>query len=426
MGSAAFTIASAEVPAEPETIEYLAEPNTPVAPKVTSPSHPDPQGWYQNTTAKLVWDIPTDVTSVRTLLDGNSGSIPTKVYETPIDSILIEDLEEGVSYFHLQFRNAEGWGRVRHYRLGVDTTSPNAFDITLPENADLTAPAQTLQLEVEDEPSGIAYYTVQIDNGEPYEYIDETGSSTITLPELEPGHHSVIMEAFDSAGNGLVSTFSFNILSFDKPEFTEYPSEINSEVIPVIKGATRPDSKVTVRVHKASSGEEPRTYELQSDSSGTFTLIPDGTFENGVYELVAVATDPYGAKSDPSDPIRIAVQDPGYLLIGSFIVSFLSVLVPLAGLVLLLILLAVYFLRRLRVIGATVTRETQEALDVLDTEFKHIHEVLTDQQDEMAKSRKSKKLTKAEQELIDAVEEQLIESRKRVAKEVREVDDIVE
>lgn len=426
MGSAAYTIASAEVPAEPEVIEYVAPPNTPGAPEVTSSSHPDPEGWYTETTAELAWPLPSGVTAVRTLLDGNSGSIPTKVYNDPIDSISIPDLEDGVSYFHLQFRNSEGWGRVAHYRLGVDTQKPSKFEIALPEHADLTAPEQTLILDVEDVPSGIARYEVQIDDDEPYEYVDETGSSTITLPALDPGKHSVIIEAFDHAGNSIVDTFTFTILAFDKPQFTDYPSQINEEVIPIITGTTRQGAEVTVTVRRVNSSEEPATYSIRANENGTFTFIPDAHFQNGVYELTAVATDEQGAQSEPSDPIRIAVQPPGYIQIGSFIVSVLSVIVPLIALVLLLVLAVAYFLRRLQLVRGTVTRETKEALSVLDAEFKRLQKKLGEQKESLKQSRKSKKLTRAENDLIDTMESEMQASRKRVEKEVGEVDDIVE
>lgn len=426
MGSAAFTLAAADVPAEPEVIEYVAPANTPGTPSITSTTHPNPNAWYTTKQARLAWTLPSDVTAVRTLLDGNSGSIPTKVYDTPISSISLEDLSEGVQYFHVQFKNEEGWGRVAHYRLAIDTESPTAFDIRLPDNADLSNPAQTLVLTVEDEPSGIEYYTVQIDAGEPYEYRDETGSSTITLPELQPGHHSVIMEAFDKAGNSRVATFSFTILSFDKPQFVDYPTQINSEVIPVITGATRPNAEVTVTVTRVGSGAEPREYILQSDAAGTFTFIPDGRFENGVYELVARAIDEHGAHSDPSDAIRIAVQDPGYIQIGSLIVSVLSVVVPLVALLVLLILFLMYGLRRMRVIRGTVVRETKEALTVLDREFTQLSSILEEQKKNLEASRKTNKLTRAENDLIDTLMHAMEASRKRVEKEVKEVDDIVE
>src|SRR3989344_1883450 len=230
-------------------------------------------------------------TEVRTLLDDNANSIPTRVYEDPISTITIEDLDEGVQYFHLQFRNEDGWGKVSHYRLAVDTEKPTKFYIALAEDADGANPAQTLLLTAEDAASKIARYVVKIDNSDAYDFIDSEGTGRLVLPQLTPGYHSVIIEAVDEAGNGLISSFSFTIESFDKPVFTEYPSEINEEVIPVFRGQTRANAAVEVTIQKI--GAEPVVYSVTADEAGVFTVIPSGTFSLGVYELTARATDTF-------------------------------------------------------------------------------------------------------------------------------------
>ncbi|MEZ4200073.1 MAG: hypothetical protein R3B69_00485 [Candidatus Paceibacterota bacterium] len=199
MNSGSYTIAAAEVPAEPEIIEYVAPPDTPGAATITSTTHPNSDGWFLSNTAELEWTVPSDVTAVRTLLSDSAGSIPTKVYEPPISSLTINDLEEGVQYFHLQLRNADGWGRVAHYRLAVDTTDP-IFDLELPEAADLSNPTQIFNFSASDTPSGIAKYTVQIDGGEVVDFIPQSATSSYVTPALLPGQHSMVVEAFDQAG----------------------------------------------------------------------------------------------------------------------------------------------------------------------------------------------------------------------------------
>lgn len=424
MGGGTYTIAAQDVAPEPEVIEYVAPANTPARPEINSSTHPDPTKYYQEKYAKLSWVLPSDVTGVRTLLDSNSGSIPTKVYDSPIRDITLDELDEGVQYFHIQFRNADGWGRVAHYRLAVDTVKPSKFEIKLPENADLSNPEQTLLLIVEDDTSEVNRFLVQLDGGEPSEYIDESGSSTIKLPALEPGHHSVIIEAFDEAGNSLISTFSFGILAFDKPQFTDYPSEINEEVIPVIKGITRPNAKVEVTLNKI--GAEGSTYSINSDEAGTFTFIPEGTLSLGVYELSAVAIDQYGAKSEPSDTVRIAVQQPGYLQIGSMLVSVMSVIVPLVALVILLILVLWFFFLRLKSWRGGVRKESREALAILKKEFAQLQTTLDDQASTLKASRKTGKLTKAEETLVSTLRSHFSEAEKRVEKEITDVEDIVD
>ncbi len=292
----------------------------------------------------------------------------------------------------------------------------------MPENADLSSPKQTLNVEVTDATSEIKFFKVKIDAEEPYDYTDETGSSTIILEDLKPGYHSFVIEAFDMAGNSIVGTFAFTVLAFDKPFFTEIPSEINGEVIPVIKGVTRPDSLVEISLSKI--GSEPTIYTINSDSSGNFVFIPEGTFDLGVYELSAQATDSQGAKSESSDIMRIAVQKTGFLRIGSMMVSVLSVVIPLvvlgAALVMGIWYLLLYFSR----FRKKVRVESLEALDILRHEFSNLQIILKDQESVMKDSRKTKKLTIAEGEMVRVMDQALMKSKQRVEKEIDDITDL--
>lgn len=423
MSGGTYTFVAQEVQPVPEVIEYVAPANTPGAPTVRSNTHPDPSKWYKESTAQLSWTIPSGVTGVRTLLDGNSGSIPTKVYETPISSIELPDLTEGVSYFHIQFRNADGWGRVAHYRLAVDTEKPTSFDISIAPDVDPSKPEQTLLLEVQDDTSPVRRFAVQLDGAEPYEYIDETGSSTITLPALEPGHHTVIIEAFDAAGNSIISTFSFDIIAFDKPLFTEYPTQINEEVIPVIKGLTKPRATVEVTLKKQDG--TPVVSKVIAGDDGVFIYIPDGTLNRGVYSLSAIAIDTDGARSEPSDTIRIAVQQPGYVQIGSFIISILSIIIPLIALLVLLVVGLWYLLNRIRRFRRRVAIESTEALDILRSQFAVLYKTLRDEEQALIEAKKTKKLTKSEAHLIEQLDRSLQDTQARIEKEITDVTALV-
>lgn len=423
MNGGTYTIQALTTEPEPEVVvEYVAPANTPAAPVISSETHPDPSGWYANDEAVLNWNLSSDVIAVRTLLNEAPTTIPTKVYEDPIKTITLPDLDEGISYFHLQFKNSDGWGKVTHYRLAVDTEKPTSIDINLPSDANLTSPLQKLEVKVEDETSLVNKYKVKLDANEPFEYVDETGSSTITLPAVDPGYHTVIIEAFDQAGNSIVGTYSFTVSSFDRPEFTEYPTQINEEVIPVIKGVTRPNSTVEVRISKI--GAEETIYSVTSDAMGEFVVIPSGTFSIGVYELVAQATDEFGAQSDPSNSIRIAVQQPGYLKIGSMIVSVLSVIIPLIVLLVLMIFGIWYLIIFARRFRRKVRIESYEALSILRQEFADLQSSLHKQETKLQESRRTKKLTKAETGMIEEMSMALQMSEKRVEKEIEDITEL--
>ena len=424
MNGGSYTISAASVSPAPEVVEYVAPANTPGAPVIESSTHPDSDGWYTAKTATLRWSLPAGITEVRTLLDDSASSIPTRVYEDPISTITLEDLDEGVQYFHLQFRNEDGWGRVSHYRLAVDTEKPTKFDITMAPDADGANPAQTLLLTAEDAASKIARYVVKIDNNDAYDFIDSEGTGRLVLPELTPGYHSVIIEAFDEAGNGLIASFSFTIESFDKPVFTEYPSEINEEVIPVFRGLTRANAAVEVTIQKI--GAEPVMYSVTADDTGVFTVIPSGTFSLGVYELTARATDTFGAQSEPSDTIKIAVQQPGYIQIGSFLVNILSVVIPLVAMTLLLVLASWFMLLYLRRFRSKVRVESGEAVAIVFKEFASLRAVLAEKQLALSESRKTKKLTKAEENTFAALNEALQAAENNIQKEVGDVEGLVD
>ena len=73
--------------------------------------------------------------------------------------------------------------------------------------------------------------------------------------------------------------------------------------------------------------------------------------------------------------------------------------------------MSVYSFNRIRRIRSSVTTETTDALNILKREFDGIRKVLLLEKAKLEKSRKTKKLTKAET---------------KIKKEVAEVDDIVE
>ena len=398
-------------------VEYIAQANTPDIPAITSDTHSDQESWYTNTTAVLNWVVPNDVTAVRTLLDESMNSIPTKVYQTPIDTITLPDLPDGESYFHLQFKNDSGWGRVAHYRLAVDTEVPRDLALTLATD-DAANPEQSLSVTCNESVSGIEVFRVKLDDQEPLD-LNITASGTLQLPALTPGYHTAIVEAVDKAGNSTIATISFTIESFESPIFTTIPTEINSNVIPVIFGKTRPYATVSVLFTRL--GGEPSSYELQSDGAGEFRFVPEGHLYNGVYEISAQAIDQTGAQSEFSEVVRIAVQEPGFVRIGGYVVSILSVLVPVAVLLVGLLFGTWHTYHVFRRFRGAVRTESTEALQILHREFGKLRAELDYQEENLQASRSNKKLTNSEAEMLKSMKDALKQSEDKVEKEIADV-----
>lgn len=402
--------------------EYVPPANTPNAPVITSTTHPDEDKWYAVTNAKLTWSVPAGVTAVRTLLDDKKTTVPTKVYDSPIRDVSLPDLPQGVSYFHIQFKNADGWGRVTHYRLAVDTEKPTAFSVTEAEGNDVARPEKKLSLNIEDATSGVGKFEIQIDGGEKVTFDDSKKTHVYTTPALDPGNHSVIIEGFDAAGNSIIASYDFTIEAFEKPVFTEYPNEVASNIIPVIRGTTRPDSSVFITLEKI--GTAGKEYEVKADASGVFTFIPEGRFEEGVYEIHAFARDMNGAQSIESDTVRIAVQQPGYVRAGNAAVSVLSVVIPLIALCGLFIFVLWYGWQHARTVRARIRKELTEAEQSLVREFDGIVSDMKGGFESLKKARKGR-LTKQEQDLLESLTEGFDAAERRIKKEMDDIESLV-
>jgi hypothetical protein len=171
-------------------------------PQVVSTTHPDGV-WSHLTAGDFTFVVPSNVTALRLLADDKPTTIPTVVYAPAITNRHIKDLPEGISYLHVQYKTAAGWGQILHYKLQIDTTAPTTFTITE------VAPGKFTFVS-NDALSGILRYDIIIDGGVAIPFTDD-GSHTFTAPTLTPGSHTLLVRALDAASNTTESTRTFTV-----------------------------------------------------------------------------------------------------------------------------------------------------------------------------------------------------------------------
>ena len=423
MNGGTYTIRAQETTPTPERVEYVPPANTPAAPSIESTTHPDPDGWSNRSRAELSWSIPSGVTSVRTALTQNPSSVPNQVADSLLTSFTTDQLPDGVSYFHVQFRNADGWGSIGRYRLGVDTKPPQELVVHRVEDIETYRPEQKLFISASST-SPLSHALIKIDDAEPRSYELAGATSTIALPTLEPGYRVLIVEVFDAAGNSTVTSLSLTIESFTAPVLGSLPENFTAGTIPVFTGSTTPRAEV-IAVIRSVANDTKEEFRTTSNEQGLFNIIPDRPLRAGVYELTVRAIDEVGAQSDVAGPIRFVVQEPGYVLIGSWLISVLSIIVPALALIILLILSIWYSLYRWRRLRRRVARESLEAHNILREEFTALRSLLKKEREMLTSSRSSGQLTKAEDHLVTTLEDQLDEAELRVAKEVADIEALV-
>ncbi|MBT7228872.1 hypothetical protein HN859_05105, partial [Candidatus Parcubacteria bacterium] len=211
LGSGRFSIdVPTEGPAAEESTTEVPTTGTLSGPNINSDTHPDSDSWYNISVPKFSWNLPAGTSATRLLVGSKPTVAPTVGYSPAISSRELDELDDGIWYFHVRLRNSAGWGDISHFRFQIDTQSPDFFDMTLLPEEDPTAPTRRFTFEAEDSMSGIGYYEIQIDDGNPLQWKDD-GEHTYETPVLGPGKHTLIIKAVDKAGNSLTNSGQFVI-----------------------------------------------------------------------------------------------------------------------------------------------------------------------------------------------------------------------
>ncbi len=399
--------------------EYVAVSGAPQEPEIYSSTHPDPNKWYTSKNAKFSWGISDDVFEVRMAIDKNSYSIPQDVYSGAITEKEFSGLADGVWYLHLQLKNSAGFGKAAHFKIQIDSLRPSKFNILLKEREDLTNPRVKLAFDAFDFESGIDYYEAQIDGG-PVINFKDGGSRIFETPVLKPGKHSLIAKAYDKAQNFLVNSLDFEIKPIAAPKIIDYPKELESGDILVVRGASAPNGKVVVWLQK--DGEGAKSFEVVADAQGEFIFINSEKIQDGVYKLVAEAVDKRGAYSNPTEQIEIAVKKPKLIQFGSKAINFLAVLIPLIGLIVLMIFVIWFSWYKFSSFRKKIKKEVGEAEKALKDAFDILEKDVRDQIKILEKARAKRPLTKEEEEMINKFKKHLKEEEKIVRKEIEDIE----
>lgn len=188
--------------------EILVPP--PEGPKISSPTHPDPEIWYSNSSPSFSWEKTNGVTDFSFSFSQNSQENPDIISEGNYTFQSYEEVSDGIWYFHLRAKKKGSWGRTSHFLVRVDTSPPQKFEPKAETYSGF------IYFESKDFHSGIDYYEISILN------ISENPSAALFFieatspfksPERRPGKYQVIVRAYDRAGNYQTAENRFQMLS---------------------------------------------------------------------------------------------------------------------------------------------------------------------------------------------------------------------
>lgn len=184
----------------PSTAEFvIADPLVPSV-VLKSTTHATPQTWSQSGSVAVQWQPKPGAgysyhfgTSIRELPDDRA--------DNPIGEVRYGQLADGIYYFTIKERSADGtWSAVTQRRFLIDSTPPAPFTITRLDPASV-GDAQLLAWSTTDATSGVHEFRLHVNGA-------DRGAVTSPLPfQSSWTDKTVVIVAYDTAGNTSVSTF---------------------------------------------------------------------------------------------------------------------------------------------------------------------------------------------------------------------------
>lgn len=400
-------------PTEAPPVEAPPAVGTPTAPKISSPIHSNPEKWYSNNDPKFTWGVPLGITGTRLSVGLLPTSTPNILYSEPISERQLEDLADGVWYFHVQLRNNAGWGGVSHYKFQVDTQPPKPFKIEVKEGNKTSNPQPTLIFGTTDVMSGIDHYEIKINQESPI--VTEKTEYKILLPDL--GKHTIIVKAVDKAGNETLAMTEIEVLAIEAPVITDYPGELLPGSILLVKGTALPEATVGVFIQKDK--EEVKIGETKSDKEGKWVFIEVEPVEKGVYQIWAETIDATGAKSGLSSKVGVLVSPPVFIRIGKLAIDYLTTIVSLLILILAIILGVFWVWLIFKEKRKKVKKEIGEAERALHKAFQALK---NETEEQVAKLDGKPGLSEREKKICNDLKDALKLSEEYIGKEIKDIE----
>jgi hypothetical protein len=216
MKGGSYTISKVSI--EKPSISYLPTP------KITSPTHPDQEKWYNNNDPIFEWKVPEGAVEVRVLYGKNPNAIPTVRYSPPISKRSLTDIPDGTYWFSVQFIGDGIESNVGRFKFNIDTQPPilEGFSIGL-----LDTNSIKFKIKAKDELSGIDKINVYLDNNLILSTVTDVFENVIK--NVEPGRHIFKGVIYDKAGN---STQKEEIINVPQPTVkTEIEPTVKTEIV---------------------------------------------------------------------------------------------------------------------------------------------------------------------------------------------------
>ncbi|MEK7608593.1 MAG: hypothetical protein AAB495_03360 [Patescibacteria group bacterium] len=390
--------------------------------EIVSQSHPNADSWYSNKNPEFSWKLDPLIAGVSTALTEKAGSDPGRASEGLQETKRFNDVEDGIWYFHVRFKDQNGaWSAPMHRRVGIDTIAPLAFDLAVQK--ELSEEGYRLSFIAEDALSGIDHYEIRLDGKEIASLgVDVPTKGPYRMSALLSGKHAVTVRALDKAGNATESTKELVAEGIGTPKITNFPDTTKEHVPVVIQGIA--DSKATVLVMIDKEGKEFSRERVRATDDGGWVYGRQEGVPPGNYTITAKMLGAYGTESQTSESISIYVSRTP--LVERFgLIAIIVLALAVAGLV-----SALWYERKIFI--RSKSRALEEVKEI-QAKTKAVFEALREEVEEKVKMLDEKPSTPEEaidaidtDRVVDSIREALDVSEDMISKEVEDVQKALE
>lgn len=216
--------------------EYTLILQAPEGPRISSPTHPSQNTWYRNNNPLFFLEDVNEVSDFSWSLDRDPMGIPDNISEGKENSASFEDTEDGIWYFHAKARKNGIWSGSSHYPIKIDNMPPGDLEVRVESASSFSGSRFFAYFFAKDSLSGIGHYEVSVlDMGDPQASVNpfflET-ASPYRIPQEKSGQYTVLVRAYDKAGNFSQSKTTFWAIT-PLISFTENGIMIKNFLVPV-------------------------------------------------------------------------------------------------------------------------------------------------------------------------------------------------
>lgn len=230
---------------EPVPIQKQTTPSAPTVAStkfaITSPTHPDQDGWYKTKDPSFAWKVPGEASAIRLSISQDEREKPSVLYKPPISEKTVNSLDDGIWYFTAQTLDAsKTWSPISTYTVRIDTIPPVWQSL---EEKSIQHDKQQFTVVASDVLSGIDHFEMKIDDGNPARANIKDDVYEIEAPS---GDHILYAVVYDKAGNSSAKTIAFSVpeapvsgsdetKNLDTLGFAEKLTEINKLLVAVVE-----------------------------------------------------------------------------------------------------------------------------------------------------------------------------------------------